>query len=61
MKEFDYEVPYTCEYEVLDKHNNPFDCGEPACYKVWWDEYGRDAMLVCQEHFDFIKAKEEEE
>ena len=51
--EFDYEILHRCQYEI-----GGGDCGEPATHKVWW--HGEDdAMLVCPEHFDFIKETEE--
>jgi len=56
---FDYEVLHTCEHELLDRHNNPVDCGEPATHKVWWADDMSDAMLVCPKHFALIKKTEE--
>jgi len=55
---FDYDVIAHCQYELLDSHNNPFDCGEPASYRVWWDTFGKD-MKVCKKHFEYIKKCEE--
>ena len=54
MSDFDYEILHRCQYEI-----GGGDCGEPATYKVWWGE--DETMLVCQEHFNFIKGKEAEE
>jgi len=49
---FDYEVLHRCQYEI-----GGGDCGEPAPYKVWW--LGEvDSMIVCQEHFEFIREVE---
>ncbi len=55
---FDYEVLHRCQFELLDFHNNSFDCGEPATHKVWWAGDGSDAMLVCPEHFHMIRKRE---
>ena len=55
---FDYAILGYCQYEILDKHNESFGCGELATHRVWWDGE-RDAMLVCPEHFRFIKETEE--
>ena len=52
---FDYEVLHTCQFGILDSHNNTSDCGEPATHKVWWADDMSDAMLVCPKHFAFIK------
>ena len=37
----DYEVIETCKWGVPDRHNpeGESDCGEPACYRIWWDDY----------------------
>ncbi len=51
---FDYNVIAHCQYEILGTHNNPFDCGEPATHQVWWEDFGKDMMKVCREHFDFM-------
>ena len=59
MNYFDYEILAPCEYEVPVKGcNETTGCGEPACYKVWWGNYGPDAISVCQEHLDLIKKAE---
>jgi len=50
---FDYEILHRCQYEI-----DGGDCGEPATHRVWWDDFGRDAMLVCKDHFEFIKRTE---
>lgn len=53
MNEFDYRILHRCQYEI-----GGGDCGEPATHEVWWKGES-DAMLVCQEHFNFIKETEE--
>ena len=58
MSRFDYRILHYCQYDV-SKTNEYCDCGEPATHEVWWDDYGRDAMMVCQEHFNKIKQAEE--
>ncbi len=62
MTGFDWEeLPYRCQYGVYTGYDNEAeDCGEPATHKVWWADDASDAMLVCQEHFDFIKKTEHE-
>ncbi len=50
---FDYNVIAYCEYEV-----GGGDCGEPATHRVWWEDFGKDMMKVCQEHFDFMAQVE---
>ncbi len=57
-KNFDYKILHHCEFELLDFHNNPFPCGEPATHKIWWRDDMRDAMLVCMEHFYMIYKRE---
>jgi len=57
---FDYDVIAHCQYELLDSHNNPFGCGEPALYRVWWNTSGED-MKVCKKHFEYIKKCEHDE
>lgn len=60
LANFDYEYLGKCEYGVFD--NSPegcTDCGDPAIAKVWWDEEKR-GLLLCNEHFEEIKKKEEE-
>jgi len=59
MSGFDYKPLGRCQYGMLNKHNEAVDCGTPATYRVWWSDDTHDAILVCQEHFDFIKAREE--
>lgn len=56
---FDYKVIASCEYEILDSHNNPHDCGEPATHEVWWECQEEFSMEVCPKHFQYIKACEE--
>ena len=56
---FDYESLGSCEYEVLDNHNNSFGCGQPASYKVWWDDINK-GIIVCKEHFEYIKKCEDD-
>ena len=55
----DWEVLGYCQYEILDRHNEAHDCGEPATHKVWWKD--EDSMLVCLEHFKFMKKMESQE
>ena len=58
---FDYEILHHCQFELLDFHNNPFACGEPATHKVWWaDDISNkgDTMLVCMEHFYMMYKRE---
>ena len=54
---FDWEIPHTCTFEIIDKFNNSHSCGEPAAYYVWWDEYEKGEW-VCQEHLDYMIASE---
>ena len=51
---FDYRILHYCQYELLDLHNNSFDCGEPATHEVWWADDESDAMLVCLKHFHMM-------
>ena len=53
--EFDYEILHRCQYEI-----GGGSCGEPATHKVWWDGEN-DSMLVCQEHFEYIKKCEKDD
>jgi len=57
----DFEPLAKCQYGV--PFNGPegwSDCGDPACYRVWWNDYNNDFMFVCKEHFDTILKSEEE-
>lgn len=55
---FDFRVINHCQYEVVDKFGNVFDCGEPAPYEVWWQDEAKDKMCVCVEHFKYIHSCE---
>lgn len=55
MESFDYAVLHTCQFEV----DAEGDCGEPATHEVWWGDYGKLSLFVCQEHFNHIKKIEE--
>jgi len=57
-KSFDFEALHHCQFELLDRQYNPFDCGDPAIYRVWWADDKSDAMLVCPEHFYIIYKRE---
>lgn len=55
----DYEVLAYCQYGVyIGDTNEVMDCGEPATHRAWWEDDGSDAMLLCKEHFEFIKQAE---
>ena len=57
---FDYELLGTCQMGVPIGGRDVADCGEPACYQIWWKGDKSDAMLVCMEHFKFFKESEKE-
>lgn len=52
---YDYEILARCEFGVLDRCNRIFQCGKPACYKIWWKDDASDAKLFCQKHFEEIR------
>ena len=59
----DYKcIAPSCQFGVPWSYNEDgvTDCGEPAIYKVWWDNLGKDFILVCQEHLDEILKQEKE-
>lgn len=64
MSSFDWRVLHICEFELLDKHNESYGCGEPALYEVSWIPPKpylceiTQTMKVCQKHFDLIKNTE---
>ena len=59
---FDYRIIATCEYGVAAVYSpeGVDDCGKPAPYQVWWADDESDFMTVCAEHFEAIRASEEE-
>ena len=62
MTHFDYEYLGRCEYGVYSPSisGDTTDCGEAAIAKIWWNDYNK-AMLVCENHFNFIAQQEEME
>lgn len=62
ITDFDYEYLGKCEYALFTggSPEGYADCGDPAIARVWWDNYD-SGLLVCPEHFELIKKKEEEE
>ena len=60
--DFDWKVLAHCTYPVYSDmpghRNDARDCGEPACYLVWWADDQSDSMVLCKEHFDAVKASE---
>ncbi len=53
-----YEYLGSCEYEVGSHRRQPGDCGEPAIARIWWVHPYKDGILVCAEHFKFIREHE---
>jgi hypothetical protein len=55
------QIAPNCQFGVHAPHTEEgiADCGEPAIYKVWWDEKGEDCLNVCQEHLDKIIKDED--
>ena len=62
MSGFDWEIMATCKYPVYSDmpghRNDPKDCGEPACYRVWWVGDGSDSIPLCAEHFFKVRNDE---
>ena len=52
----DYRVLHTCQYGVYSPHryDKVEDCGDPAPYKVWWEDEEKDCMYICEEHLHAI-------
>ncbi len=54
-----YEELGKCKYEIKKDNENEYSvCGKPAIYKIWWGKKPTHCILVCQEHFNYIKEWE---
>ena len=57
--EADYKFLGSCEVGVGAPHtmSGVDDCCEPAIAKVWWEDYDKDALTVCAEHYREITGR----
>ena len=56
MMDWDYVVIANCMFSVPDR-NEPSgysDCGDPATYRIMWDDGGRD-WYDCERHLPIMK------
>jgi len=61
----EYEYLKACEYGVYSKYdpynNYTSECGKPAVAVVWWKGKDKDALYLCEEHFEYVLECEEKE
>jgi hypothetical protein len=56
---FDYDIPHKCEFEIHDGIPGREDtCDEPAAYRGWWEHPDKDAIWLCEYHWQQIKTNE---